>query len=31
VSTYSEYQGVLETLNRGRARWQIVPAYELED
>ena len=26
VSTWSEYQGVLKTANRARARWQIVPA-----
>jgi uncharacterized protein DUF6603 len=31
VTTYSEYQGVLKTVNRARARWQIVPAHELED
>lgn len=31
VTTWSEYQGVLQTLNRGRTRWQIVPAHELEE
>ena len=31
VTTWSEYQGVLKTLNRQRARWQIVPAHEVED
>jgi hypothetical protein len=30
VTTWSEYQGVLKTMNRARARWQIVPAHELE-
>jgi hypothetical protein len=30
VHTYSEYQGVLKTLNRGTARWQVVPAHELQ-
>ena len=31
VTTWSEYQGVLKTMNRARARWQIVPAHEVED
>jgi hypothetical protein len=31
VRTWSEYQGVLRTMNRGRARWQIVPAHEVEE
>jgi hypothetical protein len=31
VKTYSEYQGVLKVANRGRARWQILPAHELEE
>jgi hypothetical protein len=28
--TWSEYQAALTTLNRAAARWQIVPAHELE-
>ena len=31
VTTWSEYQGVLKTMNRARARWQIVPAHEVEE
>jgi hypothetical protein len=31
VRTWSEYQGVVKAMNRGGARWQIVPAHELED
>jgi hypothetical protein len=30
VRTFSEYQGTLATLNRAAARWQIVPAFEIE-
>ena len=30
VRTWSEYQAALKTLNRGGARWQILPAYEIE-
>lgn len=30
VRTWSEYQSVLNQLNRGGARWQLVPTYELE-
>jgi hypothetical protein len=28
--TWSDYQDALTTLNRAAARWQIVPARELE-
>jgi hypothetical protein len=31
VRTFSEYQGALKFLNRGAARWQLVPAHELEN
>ena len=31
VRTWSEYQAVLKVVNRGGARWQIVPAHEIED
>ena len=31
VATWSEYQGVLKTMNRARARWQIVPAHEIDE
>jgi Family of unknown function (DUF6603) len=31
VRTWSEYHGALNTLNRGGARWQVVPTYELGD
>jgi hypothetical protein len=30
VRTYTDYQGVLKDLNRTGARWQLVPAHELE-
>jgi hypothetical protein len=30
VRTLSEYQAALRTLNRGGARWQVVPVHELE-
>jgi len=30
VRTWSEYQAVLKTLNRGRANWQLLPAHELQ-
>jgi uncharacterized protein DUF6603 len=30
VTTWSEYQGVLKTMNRARLRWQLVPAHEVE-
>src|SRR5262249_54255754 len=30
VRSYSEYQAALKDLNRTGARWQIVPAYELQ-
>ena len=31
VTTWIEYQGVLKTMNRSRARWQLVPAHEVEE
>jgi hypothetical protein len=31
VKTWSEYRAALATLNRGGARWQVVPLYELEN
>jgi len=31
VRTWSEYQGVLKTLNRARANWQVLPTYELDN
>jgi hypothetical protein len=31
VTTWSEYQGVAKALNRGKTRYQVVPAHELED
>jgi hypothetical protein len=31
VRTWSEYQGVLRTLNRARATWQLIPAYEVQN
>jgi len=30
VRTWSEYHAALKALNRGSARWQIVPAHEVE-
>ena len=30
VRTFSEYQAALTALNRGAARWQLVPAHEIE-
>jgi hypothetical protein len=30
VTTWSDYRAALATLNRGGARWQMVPAHELE-
>lgn len=30
VRTWSDYQAVLATLNRGGARWQLLPTHELE-
>ena len=30
VRTWSEYRDKLSTLNRGGAKWQMVPAHELE-
>jgi hypothetical protein len=29
IKTWSEYRTALAALNRGGARWQMVPAYEL--
>ena len=31
VRTWSEYRAALATLNRGGARWQVVPLHELRD
>jgi hypothetical protein len=31
VRTFSEYQGVAKELNRGGARWQVVPTHEIEE
>jgi hypothetical protein len=28
--TWSEYQGALKSLNRGKASWQLLPTYEVE-
>jgi hypothetical protein len=30
LRTFSEYQAAVKVANRGRARWQVVPAFELE-
>jgi hypothetical protein len=30
VKTYVEYQAVVSVMNRGGARWQVVPAREVE-
>jgi hypothetical protein len=31
VRTFSEYQAVAKELNRGGARWQVVPTHEVEE
>jgi hypothetical protein len=31
LKTWSEYRAALGTLNRGGARWQVVPLHELQD
>jgi hypothetical protein len=30
IRTWSEYQGALKALNRGKASWQLLPTYEVQ-